>query len=45
VSFEEQNDNVQEKISEHILKSNGGCCVYYPSNIYCAVLAGTHLVM
>ena len=27
-------DNVQERISEHIFVSNGGYCVYYPSNIF-----------
>ena len=27
-------DNAQGQISEHILKSNGGYCVYYPSNIF-----------
>ena len=27
-------DNVQGKISERILKSNGGYCVYYPSNVF-----------
>ena len=34
VSFEEPADNVQGQISEHILKSNVGYCVYYPSNTY-----------
>ena len=28
-------DTFQEQISEEILKSNGGYCVYFPSNAYC----------
>ena len=27
-------DNVQEQFSEHILKSNGGYFLDYPSNVY-----------
>ena len=27
-------DNVQDQFSEHLLKSNGGYCLDYPSNIY-----------
>jgi hypothetical protein len=27
-------DNVQGQISEYVLKSNGGHCVYYPSSIF-----------
>jgi len=26
--------NVQGEISEHIFTSNGGYCVYYPSNLF-----------
>ena len=26
--------NVQRQICEHILKMNGGCCVYYPSKVF-----------
>ena len=27
-------ENVQEQISDHIFASNGGYCVYYPSNLF-----------
>ena len=27
-------DNVQGQVSEHIVKTNGGYCVYYPSNVF-----------
>jgi len=57
VSFKEQIMSKDKIISVHIFASNGGYCVYYPSNIFlntCSfenfgifspVLAGEYLVM
>ena len=30
----QRTDNVQGQISEHIFASNGGYCLYYPSNLF-----------
>ena len=34
MSYEEQLDNVQGQISEHIFAPNGDYCLYYPSNLF-----------
>ena len=40
-------DNVQGQISQHIFAPNGGCCLYYPSNLFPtrAVKTGKYLTI